>query len=78
MNKILQRIGQIGFLLTMAGFVITLIIEMIITLTIRTFQKYILQEKKLFNSFSYYAVKFHIYLALKLNGMNIVITKPVS
>jgi hypothetical protein len=78
MNKILQKIGQIGFFLALGEFVFTLIIEMIIITTIRAFQKYILKDKKLIKSISYYLVKYHLHLALKLNGMNIIVTKPVS
>jgi len=78
MKRILQKLGQIGFILAILEFGITLIFEIMFTLTVRAFQKYILQEKKLFKSISYYLVKYHIHLALKLAGMKIVITKPVS
>ena len=78
MNKVLIKIGQIGFLIAMFEYVIVLMLEICFTKTIRAIQKYVLNDKTEIRSCSYFLFKFSAFIGMKLNGIEFVITKPVS
>jgi hypothetical protein len=78
MKKAIEILGKVSFCIAMAEYIILLLIEICITQSIRAIQKYILKDERRFKSFCYFIVKFSIFIAMKVGGVNYVITMPVD
>ena len=78
MASLLLKLAQVTYYVIMGEFVIALICEMAITTTIRLIQRRVLRDPTPIRTFSYWLVKYFLDLALKVNGIRVEVSRPVS
>ena len=78
MQKIIDRIGQVYFWIIMVQYLILLGIQIVVVAIIRLFRKKVLNFTSHFEGWTYTSIKPFLYLAFKMVGVEIRVTKPVK